>query len=143
LRVWFARFLIVLVIAWNLQAAFAFLFSPETFAPGFELSGLPGQTAVRGIAVLFIMWNVPYALAALHPLRYNLSLREALVMQALGLAGETGILLSLPQEHVLLQSSILRFISFDAAGLVALALALWLVRAQNRALTDSISNIQF
>jgi hypothetical protein len=143
LRVWFARFLIVLVIVWNLQAAFAFLFSPETFASGFELSGIPGQAAMRGIAVLFIMWNVPYILAAWHPLKHNLSLKEALVMQVLGLTGETGILLTIPQEHVLLQSSILRFISFDAAGLVALALAFWLVRAQNRAPTDNLTNIQF
>jgi hypothetical protein len=141
--VWLARFLIVLVIAWNLQAAFAFLFSPETFAPGFELSGIPGQAAMRGIAVLFIMWNVPYCIAAWHPLRHFLSLKEALVMQALGLAGETGILLTLPPEHIVLQSSILRFISFDAAGLVALALAFGLVRAQNQPPTDTSSNIQF
>jgi len=129
LRVWSARILIVLVIAWNLQAAFAFLFSPQAFAPGFELSGIPGQAAIRGIAVLFIMWNVPYSLAAWHPRRHFLSLKEALVMQALGLVGETSILFTLPAGHALLQSSILRFISFDAAGFVALALAFWLVRA--------------
>jgi len=143
LRVWLARFLIVLVIAWNLQAALAFLFSPETFAPGFELSGIPGQAAMRGIAVLFIMWNVPYVLAAWHPRRHFLSLKEALVMQALGLAGETGILLTIPQEYGILQGSILRFISFDAAGLLALALAVWLVRAQNQPPADSITTIQF
>ena len=141
MRIWSARFLIVLVIAWNLQAAFAFLFYPEAFAAGFELSGVPGQAAMRGIAVLFIMWNVPYCIAAWQPRKHSLSLKEALAMQVLGLAGETGILLTLPQENALLQGSILRFISFDAAGLVALALAFWLVRAQNQ--TDNISNIQF
>jgi hypothetical protein len=125
-RLWLARILIGLVIAWNLQVALVFWFSPGAFAPGFELSGPAGEAAVRGLAVLFVMWNVPYVAAAWHPRRNSLSLREALVMQAIGLIGEAGILLTLPQAFVRLQSSILRFIFFDAAGLVALLLAFWL-----------------
>ena len=126
MRLWLARLLIAIVIAWNLQAALAFMLSPAVYAPGFELSGLPGAAAMRGIAVLFVMWNVPYFVAAWQPRRHNLALREALVMQALGLVGETAILLSLPPAYPILQSSILRFIIFDGTGLLALGLAFWL-----------------
>ena len=127
-RLWLARLLIAAVIAWNLQAAFIFLANPDAYAPAFELSGIPGAAAVRGIAVLFVMWNVPYLVACWQPRRYRLSLWEALVMQALGVLGETFILLSLPAGHTLLADSILRFIAFDAAGLPALGAALLLTR---------------
>jgi len=127
-RLWLARSLILLVLAWNLQAALAFLLSPDSFAPGFELGGVPGQAAVRGIAVLFGMWNVPYLFAAWHPRRHNLSLKEALLMQFTGLLGETFILLSIDSSHAILRASIQRFITFDATGLLLLLLAFWLVR---------------
>ena len=127
MRIWLARLLIALVMAWNLQAAFVFLTWPGAFAPGFELSGLPGEAAMRGIAVLFVMWNVPYVLAAWHPVRQLTSLKEAAVMQLIGLLGESAIFLSLPPVHTTLQGSILRFIAFDGSGLLALLAALWLV----------------
>ena len=50
-----------------------------------------------------------------------------LVQQAIGLVGETAILLGLPGGHKMLAASILRFIAFDAAGLVLMAAAFaWL-----------------
>ena len=123
LRLWAARLLIAVVVAWNLQAALIFLLTPERFAPGFELSGVPGAAAVRGIAVLFIMWNIPYLVALWQPRRNRLALWEALVMQAVGVIGESLILASLPAGHAVLHASILRFIAFDASGVVALGLA--------------------
>ena len=39
---WIARGLIAIVTAWNLQAALVFIFWPERFVPGFELTGVPG-----------------------------------------------------------------------------------------------------
>jgi hypothetical protein len=129
-QLWAARLLVGCVTAWNLQAALAFLFAPALYAPSFELSGAAGQAAVRGIAVLFIMWNVPYLLAAWHPRRFLLSLKEAALMQAVGLLGETSILLSLESGHAVLHASILRFIIFDAGGLVLLLLALWTIASQ-------------
>ena len=127
LRLWAARLLIAVVVAWNLQAALIFLLTPERFAPGFELSGVPGAAAVRGIAVLFIMWNIPYLVALWQPRRNRLALWEALVMQAVGVIGESLILASLPAGHAVLHASILRFIAFDASGVVALGLAKGLV----------------
>jgi len=119
-RLWAARLLIAVVLAWNLECALVFLLNPGVFAPGFELAGIPGAAAVRGFAVLFVMWNIPYLVALWHPQQNHVSLWEALVMQVVGVFGESFILFSLPARHVILHASLLRFISFDAAGVVAL-----------------------
>jgi hypothetical protein len=120
-HLWIARILVGVVILWNLQAALMFIISPEIFAPGFQLAGVTGDAAVRGFGILFVMWNVPYAVAFWHPRKYKVSLIEALVMQFLGVVGESFILLNLPVEFGILRGSIIRFIIFDAAGLLALA----------------------
>ena len=119
-RVWAARLLIAVVVAWNLECALVFLLTPVVFAPGFELTGIPGAAALRGFAVLFVMWNIPYLVALWHPLRHRVSLREALAMQAVGVIGESFILFSIPAGHTLLHISLLRFITFDASGVIAL-----------------------
>jgi hypothetical protein len=126
-RIWAARLLIAVVVTWNLECALVFWFNPGIFAPGFELAGIPGAAAVRGFAVLFVMWNIPYLVALWHPQHNHVSLWEALGMQAVGVIGESFILFSLPAGHVILHASLLRFISFDAAGVVALLGAVLLV----------------
>ena len=127
-RLWLARVLIVFVTAWNLQAALVFILWPEHYAPGFELTGVPGVAAVRGTGILFVMWNVPYVVALWHPQKYRLALGMALAMQFIGLVGESLILATLPQEHALLRASITRFIIFDGGGLLLLAAVFLLVR---------------
>ena len=122
-RLWAARILIGLVLFINVQCALAFFIDPHQFAPAYELTGIPGQAAIRGFAILFLMWNVPYAVALIHPVRYRVSLYETLVMQSLGLVGETFIFWSLPTEYALLRTSLLRFILFDGGGLVVLIIA--------------------
>jgi hypothetical protein len=82
--------------------------------------------------VLFVMWNVPYLVALWHPRRNRVSLWEALVMQLIGLIGESAILLFLPAGYAVLRASILRFIAFDAAGVVMLGAALLLTRNQSK-----------
>ncbi len=129
---WTLRGLIAPVFAWNVQCAVAFLCSPAGYAAGFELSGVPGEGMVRGMGVLFLMWNVPYAVALWHPLRHRISLYEALAMQAIGLLGESLIYLSLPHAHALARGSVARFIAFDAAGLLLLTAAAWLARRSTR-----------
>lgn len=128
-----ARLLIGMVIAWNVQAALAFILSPGAYAPGFELSGAPGIAAVQGTALLFIMWNVPYLVACWHPRRHIVSLVEALLMQSIGLIGESALLLSISADHTSLRASIIRFIIFDVTGLLALTFAFGLARASNEA----------
>jgi hypothetical protein len=130
-RLWGARILIGVVIVWNMQCALVFFLHPETFAPGFELTGIPGAAAVRGTAVLFAMWNVPYLVALWHPRWNRVSLWESLVMQLIGLIGEIAILSLLPAGHATLSASILRFIAFDAAGVILLVVALFLAKSKN------------
>ncbi len=125
-----ARLLILPVLAWNVQCAAAFLLWPEAYAPGFGLAGVPGAAAVRGMGILFLMWNVPYAVAAWNPLRWRVSLHEAAAMQAIGLLGESLLLAGLPASENLLRASVLRFVVFDAAGLLLLLAAVVLVARQ-------------
>jgi hypothetical protein len=123
-----ARLTIAPVFLWNIQCAIAFLFVPGSFSAGFELNGIPGEAALRGVGVLFLMWNIPYAVALWHPGHQRISLYEAVAMQALGLLGEALIWLNLAENHSILRASLLRFILFDAFGLILLLLAVWLVR---------------
>jgi hypothetical protein len=133
IRLWITRLLIALVTAWNLQAALVFILWPETYAPGFELSGVPGAAAVRGVGILFVMWNVPYLAALWNPVRYRLALILACVMQAVGLIGESFIWLILPLEQAVLHASIFRFIMFDGVGLILLLVAIWvLIRKEQK-----------
>jgi len=119
-RIWAARLLIAVVVGWNLECALVFWLNPGVFATGFELGGIPGAAAMRGFAVLFVMWNIPYLAALWHPQRNRLSLWEALVMQTIGVIGESIILFSLPGGHTILDTSLLRFIMFDSAGVLCL-----------------------
>jgi len=123
IRVNLARILIGAVLLMNLQAAAAFLLWPGRFIGSFELTGVVGEAALRGMAVLFLMWNVPYAVAFWNPLRYRISLYEAIAMQTIGLVGEASIFLTLPDIHVQARAAIWRFILFDGAGLLALITA--------------------
>jgi hypothetical protein len=128
LRLWLVRLLIAAVVGWNLQCALAFLLNPGAYAAGFELAGIPGDAAVRGTAVLFVMWNIPYVVALWQPRRRRVSLWEALAMQVVGVVGESLILFSLPAGHAILYGSLVRFVAFDAAGVLLLAGALLLTR---------------
>ncbi len=131
LRLWATRLLIAVVVVWNLECALVFFFNPGSYAPGFELIGIPGLAAVRGFAVLFVMWNIPYLVALWNPQRHRLSLWEALAMQAVGVIGESFILLSIPAGHTVLHASLLRFIAFDASGVIVLIGAVLLSRKNN------------
>ena len=50
-----ARVAVALVFAVNVQCAASFVLWPEAFAGGFELAGVPGAAAVRGLGVVFVM----------------------------------------------------------------------------------------
>jgi len=131
-----ARLPIAAVLGWNLQCALAFLISAERYAPAFELEGVVGAAIVRSLGLLFVMWNVPYALALAHPWRHRTSLIEALIMQTIGLLGESWLLWRLPAGHEALGGTVWRFIAFDGAGVPLLILALWLVRKTTRRVED-------
>ena len=133
MRIWISRLLIGIVTAWNLQAAFIFIVAPDRFVAAYELSGAAGEAAVRGIGVLFLMWNIPYLFALQNPIRFRLALLFALLMQLTGLIGESYILSTLPLEHGVLRNSIFRFIAFDGAGFLLLLVAYLLSRIDRKA----------
>jgi len=122
-----ARFLIAVVLGWNLQCAIVFLVNPRGYVGAFGLAGMAGVQMVRALGLLFVMWNVPYVFALVNPVRNKTSLIEAVAMQAIGLAGETLILLLGGSYPALVEKTIMRFIFFGAVGLMLLLAALWLV----------------
>jgi hypothetical protein len=123
LALWSARIAIAAVMAWNLSAAVPFVLSPAAYAPGFEVSGAGGEALVRGLGILFLMWQVPFVPAILNPRRYRACFLCILAMQAIGVAGESAIMAALPAGHAALRATGWRFIGFDAAGLVLIAAA--------------------
>jgi len=131
-RLWLARALISLLLFLNLQCALVFLWHPEDYMAGFGLGGAAGMGMLRGLGLLFVMWNVPYVFACVHPIKYRISLIEALIMQAIGLLGETLILLYGNYQNTLIQATIKRFILFDGMGLLLLLLAFALTRSTEK-----------
>jgi len=129
-RINLARGLIALVLFFNLQAAILFIVSPAAYTAGFEMSGLVGQKLVQGMGILFLMWNVPYIWALLHPVRNRISLISAVIMQAIGFFGESLLWISLPAGHEALNATVIRFMAFDGGGLLALIFALLITRKQ-------------
>lgn len=134
-RIWLGRLLVGLVLLLNAQAAAAFLIFPAQYAPGFALSGPVGAGIIRAFGILFVMWTVPYFVAAWHPVRHRTALFEAIAMQAIGLGGETMLLATFPAGYPQVEATILRFIIFDGCGLAALLLAAavtrgWAVKPQ-------------
>lgn len=132
-RLWLARLLIGIVFVVNVQCALLFLADPAAYAPSFELSGPPGEGMVRGMGLLFLMWNVPYAVALSHPARRRISLYEALAMQAIGFFGETLLLAGFPAGHPALVDAVGRFVVFDGAGLGLLVLAAAITKSIEKA----------
>ncbi|MDR3575179.1 MAG: hypothetical protein P4L50_15070 [Anaerolineaceae bacterium] len=127
-KLWIGRFLIGWVLFTNLQCAILFILFPGRFVQGFEMTGVSGEAAVRGIGILFAMWNVPYCLAILQPQKFRLSLIEAVIMQGIGFVGETTLLMSFPQGHLFIRETVNRFILFDGSGLILLLLSVWITQ---------------
>jgi hypothetical protein len=123
-KIWLARALIGFVFFFNVECAIAFLAAPQLYVPAFELSGAAGEGMLRGMGILFLMWNIPYAVALWNPVAQRRSLIEAAVMQAIGVVGETLLLLTFPAGHAVIHDSVTRFILFDGSGLVLLLIAL-------------------
>lgn len=132
-RIRWARLWIGGVLFFNVQCALAFLIQPQAYVGAFELQGIAGEVMVRSMGILFLMWNVPYAFALIHPEKNRLSLWQAWAMQTIGLMGETILLATLPEGHAALRATALRFIWFDGAGLLALTGALMITRTGREA----------
>lgn len=127
------RIAFALVFAVNVHCALSFVIDPAAFMGGFELAGVPGEAATRGMGVAFLMWNCTYPLVIWQPARFSALAGVVLAQQAVGLVGESAILVGLPAGHAVLAGGITRFIAFDATGLVLMGTAfVWLLVAERR-----------
>ena len=126
---WLVRIIFLAVFAVNVDCALAFIVNPAAHAGAYELSGVAGEAAVRGLGIAFLMWNVTYPAFILRPDRWPVLGWVILAQQLVGLVGESLLLAALPAGHDVLAAGVLRFIIFDGAGLVAMGavFALWLV----------------
>jgi hypothetical protein len=117
---WLARLALVVVFFLNVSCALDFIARPAAYAPSFEVRGVGGEVLVRGIGILFLMWNATYPLTIWDPRRYRWLFLIVIIQQAIGLTGETWMLLTLPPGHASLASAGWRFVAFDGGGLVAM-----------------------
>jgi hypothetical protein len=120
---WLARGAVAAVFAVNVQSALAFIITPARYADGFEVSGVPGEMLVCSLGILFLMWNATYPPVIAFPWRFRALFAVVLAQQVIGLVGETWMLVSLPAGHEALAATATRFIAFDGAGLVLMAVA--------------------
>ena len=141
--IWISRGLVFVVLFQNLQASLLFWFYPSSYSPAFELHGPIGETFIKSLAVLFFMWNVPYVFAVIDPIRFKIALLEAVLMQSIGVIGESIIYIQLPNSLFILKQSIRRFILFDAFGLILLVLALGIIQNQARRINRGNTNVEF
>lgn len=126
---WAARIAVAAVCAWNLSAAVPFTLAPDRYVAAFEVSGPGAEALVRGLGILFLMWQVPFLPVVWHPRRYRTCLLVILAMQAVGLAGELWMMATLSPAHAALRATGTRFVAFDAAGLALLAAAYAITRS--------------
>ena len=120
---WTSRVVVAIVFAINVWCALGFALDPSAYMGAYELSGAPGKVAIQGIGIAFLMWNATYPLVIINPSKHRTLFAVVLAQQLIGLVGESAILLTLEAGHALLRASILRFIAFDGAGLVLMAIA--------------------
>ena len=129
---WAVRVCFAFVFVVNVQCALGFALTPEAYLGAYELAGVPGRVAAQGIGVAFLMWNCTYPAVIASPKRFFSLAVVVLVQQAVGLAGETAILAQLPAGYDVLAASVVRFIQFDAFGLVLMGTAFAWMAATNR-----------
>jgi hypothetical protein len=119
------------VFLMNVWCAVTFLGWPENFTASFELGGAPGRAIVQAFGILFLMWNATYPAVVWRPRAHRVLFAVILVQQAIGLVGETWLVLSLAPGHAALWATGVRFIVFDGAGLALMLLAYVVLRRSN------------
>ena len=127
-RIWIARVLVALVFFINVQCALQFILWPEAYTAAYQVEGASAIAMVRTVGICFLMWNATYPPVIVRPDRYRVLFGVVIAQQTIGLVGESLLLASLEPGLEALAGSVTRFIAFDAAGLVLLAIAFALTR---------------
>ena len=132
-RVNIARALVALVFIVNVQCALQFVLWPGAYTAAYQVEGASAEVMVRTVGICFLMWNATYPPVIARPARYRVLFGVVLAQQLIGLVGESLLLAGLQPGLEVLAGSIARFVAFDAAGLVLLAAAFLITRAQDSA----------
>ncbi len=125
-RQWIARILVLAVFASNMYCALTFVLNPASFTGAYQITGPGAPSAIAGMGVVFAMWNATYPPVIALPDRFPVLFGVVIAQQVIGLAGESWIYSTLGPSQAILSASIMRFIVFDAIGLVLLAIACYL-----------------
>ncbi len=131
-----ARVFVALVFASNVLCALQFLFFPYDFTDAYELQGPTAPYSLQALGIVFLMWNATYPPVIARPDRYRVLFVVVLVQQAIGLLGETLLLLQMDPALGVLMASTIRFIAFDAVGLAILSCAFLLTRNADERLRE-------
>lgn len=127
-RVWTARMLVFAVFACNMECIFQFIAHPGSAVGAYQLSGAGAEPVARSIGIAFLLWNCTYPPVIAKPDRFRSLFAVVLVQQAVGLVMESWLLTTLGPDQQVLAGSIVRFICFDAPGLVLMAVGFFLTR---------------
>ena len=130
-REWVARALVALVFVINVQCALQFVLWPSAYTAAYQLEGISAEAVVRSIGICFLMWNATYPPVIVRPFKYRVLFGVVIAQQVIGLVGESLLLATLGPDLPILASSVIRFIAFDAAGLVVLVVAFFLSRVKS------------
>lgn len=115
------RILYLAVFVSNMICIVAFIAAPSDYVNSYELKAATGGiAAIEGFGVAFAMWNTTYPFFIVNPRRNKTLGLVIIVQQVVGLAGELYIRAGLPATCTVLADSIMRFVWFDAGGLVLL-----------------------
>ena len=125
--IWIARISVSLVFLFNIQSALIFLIRPELFMGAYELSGEVGQATIRGIGILFLMWNVTYPWVIKNPIKHIIIYHIVLLQSLIGIIGESWIFFTIRDSTPVLAESIQRFILFDGIGFIIMLIPFILI----------------
>ena len=131
-REWIARVLVAIVFFINVQCALQFVIWPGAYVGAYQLEGASAEAIVRSFGICFLMWNATYPPVIARPARYRVLFGVMIAQQAIGLFGESLLYTTLGPTLPILASSVMRFIVFDGAGLILLAIAFVLTRTRKR-----------
>lgn len=118
-----AQFVVGVVFILNITCAIAFICQPEKYMGGFEIDGVQGRLVLQAMGILFLMWNATYPPVVVNPVRHKTLFGVILIQQAIGVIGESWLMLTIPAGYPALLAIVLRFVYFDGAGLILMGLA--------------------
>jgi len=113
-----AQFIVGVVFIINITCAMAFICQPDKYVGGFEVGGIQGRLVVQAMGILFLMWNATYPPVIMNPIKQKTLFGVILAQQAIGVIGESWLMITIPAGHPVLQATVMRFIYFDGAGLI-------------------------